>query len=470
MPEHVRITDVSPRDGLQNEPGFIPTEDKVRLIELLGQTGVDEIEVTSFVSPKWVPQLADATEVVTALASSPSLREGAGGRVLPAPARNPLTVQRAQALRKEMTGPEKELWRILGGSKLAGYRFRRQHPFGPFILDFYCASKKVVVEIDGRTHFSEEARQADEDRTMYLGMYGLHVVCFTNDDVIHNSGAVATRILEVLRERVTHKPFPPPPPSGRGRTPPVLSALVPNERGLQGVLDANQRARRKLISKISVFTAASETFSRRNTNASIAETIHRFVPTMRAANPEGIAVRGYVSCAVACPYEGPIEPARVVHVCRQLWGIDIRELDVADTIGAGTPDSIRSMLRTVLLEFPSLRPPPATDSSPPGLLTLHLHDTFGRAAECVRAALDLGVRSFDGSVAGLGGCPYASTPGKRAPGNIDTTLLVKTIHDAGYATGVNLDRLEEAAAFARQVVAKARTASTRDAECAGGGP
>lgn len=304
----VRITDVSPRDGLQNEAGVIPTADKVRLVELLSATGVDEVEVSSFVSAKWVPQLGDAAEVFAALS----------------PAR------------------------------------------------------------------------------------------------------------------------------------PVFSTLVPNEKGMQGVLDVNARAGRKLISKVSVFTAASETFARKNTNATIAETIERFRPVVEIARCEQIEVRGYISCVIACPFEGLISPASVIGVARQLLDLGIDDLDLGDTIGAGTPDTMKSLIAAFdgQLGIDSLGT----------ITTLHLHDTFGRAAECVRAALDLGITSFDGSVAGLGGCPYASTPGRRAPGNISTETLVRTIHSAGFTTGVDLAALEAAADFAREIVARSRASAIRSGQ------
>lgn len=303
--QRVRITEVSPRDGLQNEPGIIPTAQKIELIRRLCRAGVDEVEVTSFVSPRWVPQLADAAEVCDALA-----REAPGGV--------------------------------------------------------------------------------------------------------------------------------------------VLSALVPNERGLQGVLDANARADRMLISKVSVFTAASETFCQRNTNGSIAETIQRFAPVVHRAHGCGLRVRGYVSCIVACPFEGPIAPRAVVAVACRLLDLGVDELDLGDTIGAAVPGSIRAVLETA---------PPAFHLADAERFTLHLHDTFGQAAACVRTALDMGVRSFDGSVAGLGGCPYAGTPGpngKRAPGNISTQTLVRTIREAGYTTGASLDTLEDAGLYAQEIVGTPR--------------
>lgn len=307
MPERVRITDVAPRDGLQNEPGVIATADKVRLVELLCRTGVDEVEVSSFVSPRWVPQLGDAAEVFRLVARDTVPREG-------------------------------------------------------------------------------------------------------TDNV-------------------------------------VLSALVPNAEGMRAALRVNEEAGRRVIGKVAVFTAASETFARKNINATIAESIRRFEPVVAAARESGLAVRGYISCVVRCPFEGDIAPDKVGHVAQALSDLGADEIDLGDTIGAGEPETIHALLHGVTARL--------GDEVLPRL-TLHLHDTFGRAAECVREALRLGVRSFDGSVAGLGGCPYASTPGRRAPGNIATETLVRTIHDAGFETGVDLDRLREAAAFASRIVSAAR--------------
>ena len=317
MSDRVRITDVSPRDGLQNEPGLIATADKVRLIRLLATTGVDEIEATSFVSPKWVPQLGDAAEVLSVLAAD---------------------------------------WTTLAAGAGAGAA-------------------------------------------------------------------------------------------------PLLSALVPNERGLEAALAANAAAGKPLIAKVSVFTAASETFARRNTNASIAETLDRFRPVVAHAHRAGLTVRGYLSCVIACPFEGRIAPAVVADWSGRLLDLGIDELDLGDTIGAGTAQTIRAMLEAVG------RVSPLSGARVP--VTLHLHDTFGHAAECVRAALDVGVRSFDGSVAGLGGCPYATKTlpdgsVQRAPGNISTELLVRTIHASGFTTGASPDALDHAAAQARLIVAAAR--------------
>ncbi len=298
----IRITEVAPRDGLQNEPTPIAVAQKVRLVELLHPTRVDEIEVSSFVSPKWVPQLADASEVFDAIAASK---------------------------------PE--------------------------------------------------------------GM--------------------------------------------------VYSALVPNQKGMDNALATNDRAGFKLIDKVTVFTSATEGFARKNTNATIAETIERFRPVVRAAQQNSLQTRAYISSVIKCPVDGDVEPAQVATVTQMLLDIGIDEIDPGDTIGAATPDNIGPMLEAVIETLGNDR---MSD------ITLHLHDTFGLAAPCVRVALDLGIRSYDGSVAGLGGCPYASTPGKRAPGNIATEVLLNTIESAGYTTRVDRPALDRAAAFAASIVETTR--------------
>ncbi|MBN8598250.1 MAG: DUF559 domain-containing protein [Planctomycetes bacterium] len=471
MSEFVRITDVSPRDGLQNEPGVIPTSDKVKLIELLCKTGVDEVEVTSFVSAKWVPQLGDGERVFAQLLKPPprGRGQGVGERLEQAapnwnpPARNSLTMQRARQLRARMTGPEWILWTHLRRRDLMGLKFRRQHPFGPFILDYFCQDRLLVVELDGRSHQDVEAKKYDAERSEFLVSCGLTVLRVSNDRVIEDGLAVAKhirRIAQSIPAEVDRRlsspvqpPTPQPPPSGRGLLHPVFSALVPNERGMQAALDCNRAAHKHLIEKVSVFTAASETFCKKNINATIAESLERFRPVIAAAHQNGLDVRGYISCVIACPFEGPIAPSAVASVAKQLLDLGVDEIDYGDTIGAGTTETTAALLKETRTVVP-IEAGRVTS-------TLHLHDTFGRAADCVRAALDLGVRSFDGSVAGLGGCPYASKtlPDgtiQRAPGNISTELLVRTIHEAGYRTNVNVDALADAAAFAREIVAKSR--------------
>lgn len=313
--ERVRITEVGPRDGLQGEPGVIPTARKVELVRALMKTGVDEIEVSSFVSPRWIPQLADAAEVFAAVAQE----------------------------------------------KPAGL---------------------------------------------------------------------------------------------------ALSALVPNEKGMEAALAVNEQARRngkKLIDKVAVFTAASETFCQKNINASISESVGRFKPVVKQAREHGLAVRGYVSCAIACPFEGEIAPGKVAQVAQLLLDIGCDEIDLGDTIGAAEPATINALLNEVLNRLGESRTGGEESQQGP-LLTLHLHDTHGTAAECVREALQMGVHSFDGAAGGLGGCPYAKTEGgRRAPGNIATGVLVAAAEDAGYTTGVDHDALQRAEALARAIVAEANT-------------
>jgi hydroxymethylglutaryl-CoA lyase len=333
MSEMVRITDVAPRDGLQNEPGVVPTADKLKLIGMLAAAGVDEVEAASFVSPKWVPAMSDAREVVRGIASE----------LLDA-------------------GPSPK---------------NDARSWGPY-------------------------RSASTELCQF-------------------------------------------------------SALVPNEKGMVDLLAANRGSGDDWtpgpIVKVGVFTAASETFNRRNTNASVEESIERFRPVIALAREHRLLVRGYISCVVACPFEGPIVPARVAQVASMLLDIGVNEIDLGDTIGAGTPTTVRSMLAEVQAATRGFR----DEFYGEDFLTLHLHDTFGKAAECVRTALDLGLRSFDGSAAGLGGCPYASTPTSRAPGNIATEVLVRTVVDAGFRTGVDAEKLAAAGQFAAKLVAEARS-------------
>jgi isopropylmalate/homocitrate/citramalate synthase/very-short-patch-repair endonuclease len=546
--ERIRITDVSPRDGLQNEPGVIPTADKARLIALLAAAHVDEVEVTSFVSKKWVPQLGDAQELCQLLAESPSLWEGVGvgstpeipspregfgvgstpespspregfgvglphplqstfqtpSRATPphqpspspslkdndtAPPRIRETHDRAHALRQSMTGPEKHLWYRINDHKL-GVKFRRQHPFGPYILDFFCLEARLAIELDGDSHSSPDARALDAERIRYINRHGVRVLRFSNDQVLDNVAGVCERIKNECERPTLPLPvggvrggFEPPvatnPPDApanhastpthpsplpQGGTQSLFSALVPNDKGIDALLEANRLAGRALIAKASVFAAASETFSRKNTNASIDEVLARFPSVIIRAHEADLDVRGYVSCVIACPFEGPIAPEAVARVARELIEMGVDELDLGDTIGAATPETIRAMLLAVCAAIDDLG-----DSShhwlADGLITLHLHDTFGRAADCVREALALGVRSFDASVAGLGGCPYATTTRAdgsihRAPGNISTELLVRTIESAGFRAGraapIDHERLAEAGAFAREIVARSR--------------
>lgn len=300
MSQVVRITDVSPRDGLQNESRAIPTQDKAELVTRLIETNVDEIEVSSFVSAKWIPQLGDAAELFNLLRS-----------------RKP--------------------------------------------------------------------------RDM------------------------------------------------------VFSALVPNDKGLSQAIDVNAAAGSKLIDKVSVFAATSETFSQKNTNGSIDQVLERFAVLVPRAKAEGFLIRGYVSCVIACPFEGTIAPTAVIDVARKLVELGVDEIDYGDTIGAAEPETLAILLNAHVDAFGT------SHLCDPLRFTLHLHDTFGRASNCARTAFALGVRSFDAAAGGLGGCPYASSATSRAPGNIDTQVLLRTIEAAGGSTRVKHGPLEAAAAFARSL-------------------
>ena len=273
MPASVRIVEVGPRDGLQNEKAIVPTPAKVELIDRLSAAGLPCIEATSFVSPKWVPQLADAAEVMAAIDRRPGVR---------------------------------------------------------------------------------------------------------------------------------------------------YPVLVPNLQGYERAMAAGAR-------DIAVFTAASETFNRRNTNAGIDESLERFAPVMERARADGVAVRGYVSTVLGCPYQGDVPMADVVRVARALHAMGCFEISLGDTIGVGTPSKARAMLLAVAAEVPM------------AALAVHFHDTYGQALPNLLACLEEGVAVVDSSVSGTGGCPYA----RGASGNVATEDVVYMLHGMGIATGVDLPRLVE---------------------------
>jgi hydroxymethylglutaryl-CoA lyase len=276
VPSSVRICEVGPRDGLQNEAGEVPTESKVVLVEALAAAGVREIEVGSFVDPRRVPRMADTAEV-----------------------------------------------------------FRR------------------IRRREG--------------------------VCY--------------------------------------------AALVPNLRGLEAALAAS-------AGKISVFAAASESFSRRNANASIAETLDRFRPVLEAARAAGLPTRAYLSCAFGCPDEGEIDPATVAKLSRELLAMGAEEIDLSDTIGVAVPRDVDRVLDAALGQVPL------------GSIALHFHDTRGTAVANAWAGLQRGVAILDSSCGGLGGCPFA--PG--ASGNLATEDLLYLCRRSGVQTGVDLDAVAQAAA------------------------
>jgi hydroxymethylglutaryl-CoA lyase len=285
--QRVRITEVGPRDGLQNERRPVPTDRKVAFVDALSRAGFPEIEVSSFVNPARVPQLADAAEV-----------------------------------------------------------------------------------------FARIERRAGT----------------------------------------------------------VYSALVPNERGLDPALAAR-------VDKVAVFAAASEGFSRANTGASIADVLDRLAPVVRRARSLGLPVRGYVSCIVRCPYDGPVAPGQVRDACERILDLGVTEVDLGETLGVAQPDDIRRVLGAL------------GERLPPSAVTLHVHDTNGQGVANALAALEMGVRSFDSSAGGLGGCPFA--PGAR--GNVSTDALVQAVEGAGYSTGVDRAALARATASIVQALADAST-------------
>ena len=277
LPQRVKIVEVGPRDGLQNEPQLVPAAVKVALIDRLVKAGLKAIEATAFVSPKWVPQMGDAAEVMASLPRRPNV---------------------------------------------------------------------------------------------------------------------------------------------------TYPVLVPNLKGFEQALAAG-------VGEIAVFGAASEAFSQKNINCSIAESLERFRPVAEAARSHNIRVRGYVSCVLGCPYQGEVRPAAVAEVAARLLEMGCYEVSLGDTIGVGTPASVARMLDAVALLVPVER------------LAGHYHDTWGMALANIYASLEMDVAVFDASVAGLGGCPYAAG----ASGNVATEDVVYLLHGLGIETGIDLERLVDAGAY-----------------------
>jgi hydroxymethylglutaryl-CoA lyase len=283
-PTRVTIKEVGPRDGLQNEKVQIATEDKIAWINQLSKTGLTYIEVTSFVHPKWIPQLADALEVAT-----------------------------------------------------------------------------KIERVPGVTY----------------------------------------------------------------------AALVPNQKGLEKALAAQ-------IDEVCVFMSASETHNRKNINKSIAETFPVLEEVVKTAKQEGKTVRGYVSTVFGCPYEGSVSVEQVIRVSEQLFAMGIDELSLGDTIGVATPRQVQEVLEAVLQRFPKEK------------LAMHFHDTRGTALANILVSLEMGITTFDSSLGGLGGCPYA--PG--ASGNVATDDLIYMLHGMDIATGIDVERLTEAALFIRDKIGR----------------
>jgi len=285
LPGHVRLVEVGPRDGLQNEAVAVDAATKVALIEKLAAAGVASVEAGSFVSPKWVPQMADTDKVMAMLVRKPGV----------------------------------------------------SYP-----------------------------------------------------------------------------------------------VLVPNMKGFEAALAAK-------ADEIAIFAAASESFSKRNINCSVAESLVRFAPVAAAAKQAGIRVRGYVSCALDCPYEGPIAAADVASVARGLFKLGCYEVSLGDTIGTGTPGRAQALVDA------------AADHLPRGAIAVHFHDTYGQALANIYACLERGIATVDSSVAGLGGCPYA----KGASGNVASEDVLYMLDGLGIATGVDLDALAAAGRFVCQALGRA---------------
>jgi hydroxymethylglutaryl-CoA lyase len=221
---------------------------------------------------------------------------------------------------------------------------------------------------------------------------------------------------------------------GIARAPGVrYAALTPNMRGLSDALEAG-------ADEVAIFGSASEGFSRANINATIDESLARFAPVLEAAGAEGLRVRGYVSCVVECPYDGPVAPAAVVRVAEALWQMGCYEISLGDTIGQGRPEAVDAMLAAVCDALPAER------------LAGHFHDTSGRALDNIEVALARGLRVFDAAAGGLGGCPYA--PG--AAGNVATEKVHERLTALGYETGLDPDMLSEAVDMARAMRGKAQ--------------
>lgn len=285
LPKSVRLVEVGPRDGLQNEKQPISVADKVRLVDDLTAAGLSYVEVGSFVSPKWVPQMAGSVEVFAGIQRKPGV---------------------------------------------------------------------------------------------------------------------------------------------------TYAALTPNLKGFEAALEAK-------VEEVAVFAAASEAFSQKNINCSIAESLQRFVPLMEAAKAANVRVRGYVSCVLGCPYDGDIAPEQVARVARELFAMGCYEVSLGDTIGTGTAGKTRSMLEAVGRDIPR------------GKLAGHFHDTYGQALANIYASLLEGVSVFDSSVAGLGGCPYA----KGATGNVASEDVLYLLQGLGIETGVNMDKLIAAGQRICEVLGKA---------------
>lgn len=284
LPKKVKIVEVGPRDGLQNEKEFVPIETKVELINQLSNAGFPNIEAASFVSPKWIPQMAGSAEVMATIARKPGI---------------------------------------------------------------------------------------------------------------------------------------------------IYSALTPNMKGYEDALAAK-------TDEIVIFSAASEAFAQKNINCSISESVERFIPVVNAAKRDGIRVRGSISCSFGCPYQGLVEPRQVAEVVKRMMDLGCDEIDIADTIGVGTPGQVAAVFEEILA------------FAPKELFSGHFHDTYGQSLANIYAAMEMGISIFHSSIAGLGGCPYA----KGATGNVATEDVLYMLKGLGIETGIDFDAAINAGEYITKTIGR----------------
>ncbi|KAH7399160.1 hypothetical protein DE146DRAFT_613324 [Phaeosphaeria sp. MPI-PUGE-AT-0046c] len=339
--EHVRLIEVGPRDGLQNEKQAIPVATKIELVERLVKAGLSTIEAGSFVSPKWVPQMANSSEVLAhVLRNQPQLDR-------------PLTYQ----------------W--------------------------------LLPNAKGFQHFISVLQEKD------IG---------------------------------SQSSYPTPPPSPEPSELPASNTSSQDPNAMPTATSGPGGAS-SLVHEVSIFTAATESFTQKNTNCSIAESLKRFEPIMTESRGHGLNVRAYISVALGCPYEGPnVDPHKVAELAVNLLEMGATEISVADTTGMGTPLKTAELLKT--LDAAGI------DKKD---IALHFHDTYGQALVNTMVALEHGIRAFDSAVGGLGGCPFS--PG--ATGNVATEDMIHLFHSLGLNTGVDMRKLSEVGDWISQQLGKA---------------
>ncbi len=293
-----------------------------------------------------------------------------------------------------------------------------------------------IVEVGPRDGLQNEARYVDVETRLALiarlvaaGVQHIEAAAFVSPKWVPQMAGSAELMKRLPRRAGVH-----------------YSALTPNLYGLESAIEAG-------CEEVAVFASASEQFSRRNINCTIRESLERFRSVVEAAFAHGIKVRGYVSCALHCPYEGAVPTGKVAEVAMLLYELGCYEVSLGDTVGRGTPDSTRTMLEMVARRIPVQH------------LCCHFHDTYGMAIANIASSLELGVRVFDSSVAGLGGCPYAAG----ASGNVATEEVLYLLQGMGYDTGINLPQLVEAGRFISQALGRESSSRVGRAYAATGG-